>query len=413
MKKTLILIAAVAFVSSVASAELLKNFHYKGSVEINAYNVNNTDFNKDADDKYGDVDTRLMLDMNFNFNDDVSGVVSVVKNNRQWGTASENLDTIKNNLFVEQAHLNLKGIMGMEHKVGRQYYGNPNDLVIYFGPYGWPYITQMPVSALDAWSGVYKYNNWTFTGLLGKINQQAGNMGENISGLDIKTKIEDYKLDFNAYYYYKVDNTVAPSDKLSLIGGRFNWDCSNYVKDLTISLEYDANRGSDNNRIPYRGYAHKGNVNYKLNLGGNLGLTGEYVYISGDDAGTNKDEEYYGINPDYRPGIILGSDIANWVYIGSIGNGYKGPILSANWTPEKLSKLNIAATYYNMKVVRENPLAKKSTIGNEYDIVATWNHSEDIAIKAYYAMFKPEKDNTLHNNDDVQTALGAAFIVKF
>jgi hypothetical protein len=27
----------------------------------------------------------------------------------------------------------------MDHKLGRQFYGNPGDLVIYYGPKMWPY----------------------------------------------------------------------------------------------------------------------------------------------------------------------------------------------------------------------------------------------------------------------------------
>ncbi len=408
MKKTLALIAAVAFINSVASAELLKNFQHKGTIEINAYNINNADFNKDSDDKKGDVDTRFMLDLTFDFNDDVSGVVSIVKNNRQWGTGSEHLNTIENNLFVEQAYLNLKGVMGMDHKIGRQYYGNQNDLVIYYGPKSWPYMVSMPVDALDAWTGVYRYKDWTFTGLLGKVTGATGDMGENISGIDIKGKLNRFNL--NAYYYYKVDNTATPADKLGLAGIRANWECA-FVKDLMLGIELDKNMGADNNYDQYKGYAYKVNADYKFDLAGKLGLMAEYAYLSGQDSSTDV-KVYTPINSDYRPGIIKGGNRLNNTYVNPIGTGYKGLHFGANWTPSAIEKLNIAATYYNMKVAEKNA-GYKDTIGNEVDIVATWKHSEDVSLKGYYAMFMPEKDNVSTGKDDAQTALGAAFVVKF
>ncbi len=406
MKKILSMVAAVAILSSVASAELLKNFKHTGSLEVNAYNVNNADFDKNTDDKSGDVDTRLMLDMSFDLNDDASAVVSVVKNNRQWGTAQEDANTIQTNLVFEQAYLNLKGVMGMDHKLGRQYYGKEGDMVIYFGPKGWPYPVKMPVSALDAWIGTYKYDNWTFTGLLGKINRNTGNMGENISGIDIKTKIN--RFDLNAYYYYKVDNTVAPADKLGLFGLRANWECM-FLKDLNLAAEYDKNIGKDKTYAKYKGYAYKLNADYKIDLAGKLGFMAEYTYISGQDSSPDK-KVYTPINIDYRPGIIANGFGVPVIYTTAVGTGYKGIHLGANWTPSAMEKLNIAATYYNMKVAEKNP-GMKDTLGNEVDLVATWKHSNNLSIKGYYAMLKPEKDNTV--TDDAYTALGAAFVLKF
>jgi hypothetical protein len=56
----------------------------------------------------------------------------------------------------------------------------------------------------------------------------------------------------------------------------------------------------------------------------------------------------------------------------------------------------------------------EDTLGNEYDIVATWNHSDKISLKGYYAMFKPEKKNLkVTNPGDMETMLGGAFVIKF
>jgi hypothetical protein len=392
----------------MANAELLKNFKYNGTVEVNAYNINNADFNKNADDKIGDVDTRVMINAGFDLNDDVNAVVSVVKNNRQWGTGSENANAIQNNLFFEQAYLNLKGVLGMDHKLGRQYYGNPNDLVIYYGPKMWPYNPTLTVAALDAWTGVYKYNDFTFTGLLAKESNAgaAPDKDVNISGIDLKTKIDVFNL--NAYYYNKNNKATGTSDYLGVLGTRANWECK-FVKGLNLALEYDKNLGkNDATNVKHTGYAYKANVDYTMDLMGKLGFDGEYTFMSGDKTSTKK--VFVPINTDYRPGIIangFGLDLA--YEAGFVNGGIITYGIGLNWTPEKLSKMNIAAKYYNFSSDKEVNTDKN--VGNEYDIVATWKHSDNVSLKGYYAMFKPEKDNW--GTDDMETAFGAAFVVKF
>jgi hypothetical protein len=47
MKKLVSILTAVAILTSVASAQLLKNFKLDGSsLEVNAYNLNNADFDE-------------------------------------------------------------------------------------------------------------------------------------------------------------------------------------------------------------------------------------------------------------------------------------------------------------------------------------------------------------------------------
>jgi len=421
MKKLVSILTAVAILTSVASAQILKNFKLDGSsLEINAYNLNNADFDKNQPDKTGDVDTRLMLNMSFDLNDDANAVVTVVKNNRQWGDnqAPESLNDLQDNIKVHQAYINLKGVIGIDHKLGRQFYGNPGDLVIYYGPKMWPYQKNIgDVDAIDAWVGTYNYKDWAFTGIMGKEARNNNNLGTNLSGIDIKKKIDRFNL--NAYYYYHVDNTVAPApaDKLGLYGFRVNWDCK-YVEGLNLGLEYNHNAGSDDSYNKYKGYAYKINAGYTTEkVAGKLGLNAEYVYLSGQDS-SNDIKVYTSIADDYRPGIIMSgfgftAPGTNYDDIDTnIGTGRKYFVAGFNWTPEKLNKLNLAFDYINAKVA-EKLGGIKDTIGNEYDIVATWNHSDKISLKGYYAMFKPEKDNVSGNTDDMYTALGAAFVVKF
>ncbi|HNT97713.1 MAG TPA: hypothetical protein PKK31_05540, partial [Elusimicrobiales bacterium] len=162
MKKLIAMLALLAFAGNIASAELLKNFKYDGKLEVHGYSLNNADYNKNAQDKRGETETRVQINAGFDLNDDADAVVSLVKNNREYDENGEDVNTVQNNLFFEQAYVNLKGVFGLDHKVGRQYYGEAGDLVIYYGPRTWPYTRLMTAltPAIDAWTGWYKNDNW-------------------------------------------------------------------------------------------------------------------------------------------------------------------------------------------------------------------------------------------------------------
>ncbi len=427
MKNAIGILAVLAFTASAANAQLLKNFKYDGQIEVNAYSNSNQDFNKSNSDKKSFVDTRLLLNAGFDLNEDVNAVVTAVKNDRQYGQASQNANNIQDNLYFEQAYLNLKGVFGIDHKVGRQFYGDAGDMVIYYGPKMWPYPATLPVSAIDGWTGWYKFNavnrDWDVNAIVAKQTQNnagaaAGLNDINVTGVNVKTKVEWFNL--NAYYYQKVAKTNAAgattqnADYLGLAGIRANWECK-FVKDLNLGLEYDQNTGKDTNypAIGYKhqGYAFKANANYSLDLAGKLGFAGEYVLQSGDETNNSADKAFKGINGDYRPGIIYGGGFMTSAALNA-GSGLNTYNLGANWTPSKLEKLNVAVTYYDFSANKQAGLTSKKHIGNEGDLVATWTHSEKVDVKGYYAMFSPEKKN-LVGSHDTETMLGAALNVKF
>lgn len=422
MNKVIGTLAIVAFASSMANAELLKNFKYDGQVEVNAYNMNNADFDKKVNDKTGFVDTRVMLNAGFDLNEDVNAVVSVVKNDRQYGTPSQSatggtgiLDLIR----FEQAYLNLKNVIGIDHKLGRQYYGNAGDVVIYYGPRMWPYISGLPVNAIDGWTGWYKTGNWDFNAIIAKQTQAfvapavAGKNDINIAGFNAKTSVKDVSL--NAYYYQKVAKGTAAgayqrADYLNLAGVRANYAIPQ-VKNLNVAAEYDQNMGKNSNTaVKHTGFAYKANADYSFDLAGKFGIAAEYFFANGNNDAAKADKAFTAINADYRPGIIFGGQFAGPLALVS-GSGQTTYNLGVNWTPSKLEKLNVAATYYNFAADKKVTLAKKNR-GSEGDLVATWTHSANVNVKGYYAMFMPEKKN-LAGRHDAENMFGAAFNVKF
>ncbi len=422
MKKVIGMLALVALVGNIANAELLKNFKADGQVDVNAYSYNNADFNKDVNDKKAFTDTRVMINAGFDLNEDVNAVVSVVKNNRQYGTASQSatngtgiLDLIK----FEQAYLNLKNVFGIDHKLGRQYYGDKGDMVIYYGPATMPYTSKFTpsVAAIDGWTGWYKFNalnrDWNLNAIIAKETQgaPAGQNDTNITGINAKTNVDRWNL--NAYYYQKVDKSAGLADYLDLVGARANWECM-FVKNLFIGLEYDMNMGKNHTGdVKHQGYAYKANVDYSMDLAGKLAFSGEYAAQSGDKNTTDKtDKAFQAINTDYRPGIIMGAGFLQAAYTPVAADGIAIYDVGANWTPEKLNKLNIGAKYYNFAADNKKNTYVDTNIGNEVDVMATWTHSANVSVSGYYAMFSPEKKNVGANHDS-ENMMGAMFNVKF
>ena len=439
MKKVTVMLALVALVGNIANAELLKNFKADGQIEVNAYSVNNKDFNKKASDKTANTDTRIMINAGFDLNEDVNAVVSAVKLNRQYGTGSENISYgtgagggIFDNVFFQQAYLNLKNVLGIDHKLGRQYYGDKGDMVIYYGPATMPYTAKFTpsIAAIDGWTGWYKFTalnrDWNLNAIIAKqvMGTTYPSRDINVSGINAKTNVDRWNL--NAYVYQKVDqNNAVRTDYLDVVGARANWECM-FVKNLNLGLEYDRNMGKnltashlvapDNINYKHQGYAYKVNADYGMDLAGKLGFMGQYYFASGDKKANAADTAFKAINSDYRPGIINGGG-----YTGTITNAGTGSViygLGANWTPEKLTKLNIAANYYNFSYAEKKvvtvPTTRTTNMGNESDLVLTWTHSDNVNVKGYYAMFQPEKKNLAVNaKHDAETMMGAAFNVKF
>src|SRR5438477_11878510 len=129
-------LALVYFISLPARAELLKNLKTDGSIETRSFGIDNeTDRNSSANDYRGETRTRLMVGGSFDLLDDVHARALLRKNNRVYGGGSENANTVQSTLFFDNAYVKVDKVFGhVDLTFGRQFYGDPNDLVIYFGP---------------------------------------------------------------------------------------------------------------------------------------------------------------------------------------------------------------------------------------------------------------------------------------
>ncbi|HBE88593.1 MAG TPA: hypothetical protein DDW67_05570 [Elusimicrobia bacterium] len=427
MKKLIAILALLALTGNIASAELLKNFKYDGIIDVNAYSSkNNSDANDDADDTTSQVDTRLQVNMAFDLNDDVDAVVSAVKNDRQYGEGSQNgtgatgvLDLVK----FEQAYLNLKGVFGLDHKLGRQYYGEEGDLVVYLGPTNWPYQPALPVSALDAWTGWYTNDKWNIHAVAGKITESAaGNpdLDQDLTGIVAKYMLND-NMSLGAYYYTDKTYSAVSDTVLKVAGAKVMGKLAGF----NYYGEYAKNMGQNGNTAKYEGSALLAKADYGMDIAGKLTFMGEFAMGSGDDNSTDtKTEQFVDINSDYRPGIFWGgfngmNGLTDTGLAAVNVTGLTTWNIGAKWMPDFQEKLSLSAKYIFLAPT-EDKLDGASIgydeMGTELDLCATWQHSENVKIKAYYAYFMPEKNYVVANGlttDDPAHVVGALFNVKF
>src|SRR5689334_4509996 len=127
MKKLLgaALSLALLIPSGPASAELLKNLKVDGSLEVQAVSARNVSFlSTPSFEQIGDAQTRLLLNAHWDLLEDVHSTVSLTKNNRIYGQASENLNLIQTNVLVDQANIKIDKLIGnADAKIGRQFFG--------------------------------------------------------------------------------------------------------------------------------------------------------------------------------------------------------------------------------------------------------------------------------------------------
>ena len=420
MKKVIGMLALIALVGNIANAELLKNFKYDGKITINAATTNNElDANSDAKDNTSGVDPRVELNAGFDLTQDVGAVVSAVKCTRQYGDGSETVAAgTADGFAMEQAYLDLKGVLGFDHKVGRQYYGNEGDLIVYYGPRNMPYAfggvsNGLGVTGLDGYTGWYNTGKWSIHGLLGKVTNAAAvqpDTDTNLSGVGAKYDLmEQVKL--AAYVYEQKTNVAASADlTLDVVGVKANGN----FKGFDYSAELAKNYGRKAVGVTYTGTGFKANLAYNgLELAGKLHLMGEFVMGSGDKTSASKDEGFTAIVSDYRPGIVFGG------VSGMTGiNNLTAFNVGANWMPTAAEKLTVGAKAYMFGTTETVGAAPNDydAYGNEFDVTANWQHNENVGLLAYYGAFMVDSDYSdavLGGKDDMISTLGLALNVKF
>lgn len=455
---------ALLIPSGPASAELLKNLKLDGGLDVRAVSGDGLLFLNDSHnaDHIGTVQERVLLNAHWDVLDDVHATVTLRKNDRVWGTAggsavnttntgnqalvgTENGDTgIASNVVVQQANVKIDKVFGaFDTTIGRQYYGDPGDFVIHYGPKGG---YGMYVSAIDAfrvdnendwvkWSGLAGQtvgdNNAAFTTTLpatpgacsatGDSRLSQSNLAnpcftQDVTGVD--TWIKNLPVKFGPFLWWRQTHLQGMSDNLFLYGARLRAEGMGFWLSADAGANAGENRSSSANSsagtvnaVPanYDGYAFQVKAGYKADMP-NVATVSPWATLAvgtGRSAKTdNQNRDFQSISNSPTYGFIngyfhnaaalnLGAGVApkgvtydGVTGIAKTGNGNREVFgFGAKVTPAAVSKLTVGAAFWDYwyehatsAAVGSSPVALGNRhIGSEADLSAEWKHSDNVS----------------------------------
>jgi hypothetical protein len=463
MKKLLgIAIAVLLFVPWTASAELLNNLKISGSLDVQMNSGRNiNDFvTRPAppavnNDRIGNVFTRVLLDIDWDLLDDVHAKVTLRKNDRAWGTTgalgqgangeqtafAAGAASVAGNVYLNQAYVKVDKLFDrFDTKVGRQYWGDPGDLVVYAGPmdtYG------LWVTAIDAISFESECDLMTFKGLAGTMPAThtgglgAGQTNTHIRGFDIAWKGLPVKLNTGLWNRMIQSGgglgtpTGGLNDNLYVLHVKLRGEAMGGWVSVDVAANSGQNRGvAAVNGIGTGGYGYgicisagcaAADANYigkalLLDFGYNLEVANVAGFTPWGNIGAgtgrssafeNTNEHFNEIASDYRPGIInrrfngfsalnLGNGMVANGPIGTVGLGNRVIYgIGVNVTPASVEKLTLSPQFWGYKFQRATIVGNTSTamgnkhIGDEFGLTADWRHSENVRFGVGWAHFQP------------------------
>lgn len=212
MKKLLGLLLVMTMAWPVtASADVLKNVDLKGEIQTIASDVRH---NTRAAGAYNSgTNTRVLAGLSADLVEDVRAnilfqYVTVWNGNTQGDTVQDYWDNVR----LAEANVVLSNLFCcLEATVGRQFYGDENSAVMYFGP---KHYNAEPgflaAESLDAVKLFYSDDLKSFTVIAGKtsgLGEQGGHDGASFYGMDFKLNLTDA---FSAQVYgYNFRNVAA------------------------------------------------------------------------------------------------------------------------------------------------------------------------------------------------------------
>lgn len=398
MKKLLGLLLAMTMAWPVtASAEVLKNVDLKGEIQTIA-----SDARHDNVGLYkSGTNFRVLAGLSADLVEDVRANV-LFQYNDAWlsGTEGDSVQDYWKNIRLAEANVVLSNLFCcLEATVGRQFYGDEDSAVMYFGPNH--YVFGMNAApSLDAAKLVYSDDFKTFTMIAGKVvtydtTGTAIDDDVTVYGLDLKLNLTD-TLTAQIYGYDFMNSNYDAANDEKRHEGFYGAKATFAPEAVTLSAEYA--RGYEANRLFREGndspYMVK--VDAALNMDV-LTPRAAFYYAKGE------------VSPfgNYFPGLAVGHALA--------GNGDS----FAEYSSDGVRMFNVGVDYAWNKFVFsldgfsfQDRTAKDSSTW-EADLVAKYNHNDYVQLFAGigYAKYGTELKESLDTKDNTVGQLG--MLIKF
>ncbi|MDD4005431.1 MAG: alginate export family protein [Elusimicrobiaceae bacterium] len=405
MKKLLgLALAAAVVISAVpAKAEIFKNLQTKGELEVYGVMTQNvTDAQTSTDDNYRNTMNRLTFGATWDMLDDLHANITAVKNDRYWGQAAQDLNTIQTTVLVQEANIVLDDLFGFKAKIGRSFYGNEGDIIVYYG--NEHMVEGLPTSSVDLASFVRQYtvfgmDNWA------EVTYAKTNAGT-LTQLDDAHNFWAFKnvakltsdMDLGIFAYNKrVGNSTYQANGENL--WIFDVNTHGKASDLSWAVELAGNVGYADVAAggqSYKGVAAKADLAYNAKIN-SIGLTPRlgFAYGSGDTSTGSIDKNFKAINPNYQPGYIYGksngnlfSGVAALAPFANTNSVSNRQVWNIGLDIDATEKFSVIADWYNFWA--NNVAATfngQRNIGSELDLTANYAYASNVDVGMYAARF--------------------------
>lgn len=366
MKKLLGLLLAMTMAWPVtASAEVLKNVDLKGEIQTIA-----SDARHDIEGPYkSSTNFRVLAGLSADLVEDVRANV-LFQYNDAWlsGTEGNTVQNYWNEVRLAEANVVLSNLFCcLEATVGRQFYGDEDSAVMYFGPNHYVFgMNKAP--SLDGAKLVYSDDFKTFTMLAGKLvtYDNAGVQTDDVTvyGLDLKLNLTD-TLTAQVYGYDFMNSKYDAARDEKRHNGFYGAKATFAPEAATLSAEYA--RGYEANRL----FREGDNSPYMVKVDAALNM----------DVITPRAAFYYAkgkVSPfgNYYPGLAIGHVLA-----GSNKS-------FAEYSGDGVRMFNVGVDYVWNKFVFsldgfsfQDRTAKDASTW-EADLVAKYNHNDYVQLFA-------------------------------
>ena len=405
MKKLLGLLLAMTMAWPVtASAEVLKNVDLKGEIQTIA-----SDARHDKGNMFkSGTNFRVLAGLSADLVEDVRANV-LFQYNDAWfsGTEGNTVQNYWDEVRLAEANVVLSNLFCcLEATVGRQFYGDEDSAVMYFGPNHYVFgMNKAP--SLDGAKLVYSDDFKTFTMLAGKlVDVRTTSTGTTIVddnwtvyGLDLKLNLTDTLT--AQVYGYDFMNSKYDAAREKRHNGFYGAKATFAPEAATLSAEYA--RGYEANRL----FSEGNDSPYMVKVDAALNM----------DVITPRAAFYYAkgvVSPfgNYYPGLAIGHVLA----------GNDTPF--ADYSVDGVRMFNVGVDYVWNKFVFsldgfsfQDRTAKDSSTW-EADLVAKYNHNDYVQLFAGigYAKYSNAESDTFgrKNQDTKDNTVGQlGMLIKF
>lgn len=428
MRKLMAMLAICASVASTPSWALvgLGDVKFDGSLEVSGNSANNESDRAPANDHRGNTATRVRLGMNTTVTEGVTARIEAIRDARLYGTAATTVAGEEALWRFHNAYVDILDIWGFNARLGRQFVGNPGDLVWNISPTDDDSLTNNSIDGI-----LLQLRKWEFINVdffTGKANEDDGiantDADDTSAGGDVNLSSLDIALPkfvpggvINVGYLWGVDSSSAPTNndnKLTTIRVGIRGGVMENM--LTYRAEFFQNggefeNGANNTKVDYKGNA------IDLGIGvnpaetsiGTFGFSANYLMGSGDDNTTDTDDESFhdfsvlGFNSSDR---LLGEIFGKSNTLG--GGTPRGQGLDATGTRQNggLTVLNIGASYrpafapkhtvkfdwfnFTQTEDSQNGTDIGDKFGHEFDFTWSYAHTDNVGVDLGYAWLSPD-----------------------